>query len=248
MNHRQTRGRIAALGTTLVVAVTVAACGGSSPSSTTSTTSSTANVNANVPGATGSSGRTALAACLKRYGVSLPGGAFAGRGRFGATGASGRLGAGGGFFGATGASGRRGSFFGATGASGRRGSFVGATGASGRRGFPGGAFASNPKLATAFEKCRGLAGFPGGGLGGGRLGATSPGALGGASVRAQLAKFVTCMKGKGVHLPTPNLSGSGSVFGTGVNTASSTFRAAFAGCENTLPAFLRRAGGTPPAA
>jgi len=56
------------------------------------------------------------------------------------------------------------------------------------------------------------------------------------------------MKGKGVELPTPNLSGGGSIFGTSVNTTSSKFRTAFAGCENTLPAFLRRAGGTPAAA
>ena len=91
--------------------------------------------------------------------------------------------------------------------------------------------------------------FPAGGFGGaGRFGATGAGALGGAAVRAQLTKFVACMKGKGVELPTPNLSGGGSIFGTSVNTTSSKFRTAFAGCENTLPAFLRRAGGTPAAA
>jgi len=56
------------------------------------------------------------------------------------------------------------------------------------------------------------------------------------------------MAGKGVQLPAPNLSGGGSIFGNSVNTTASTFRTAFAACENALPTFLRGAGGTPPAA
>ena len=53
------------------------------------------------------------------------------------------------------------------------------------------------------------------------------------------------MKGKGVNLPTRNLSGSGSIFRTSVNTTSSTFRTAFAGCESTPPAFAERRRSAP---
>ena len=231
------------LGTALLVAITIAGCGGGGSSSTSTTSSKTSATNSadaqgptSATGATGSAlaRRTALTTCLKKYGVTLP--SFGGG--FGGTGGTGRR------FGATGATGRR---FGATGATGRRFAF-GATGASGRPGgFPGagGGFASNPKLAQALQKC---GGFGSGGFGGGRFGATGPAALGGAAIRTQLATFVSCMKGKGINLPTPNLSGTGSVFGTSVNTKSSKFRTAFAGCQSTLPASLRGAGAAPPAA
>jgi hypothetical protein len=86
--------------------------------------------------AAGAGRRTAPAACLKKYGVTLPiarGGT--GRSRFGASGASG--------------------------ASGRSGS----TGARGRCFFGGGAFAGNPKFAAAFAKCGGGLGGRFGGTG-----------------------------------------------------------------------------------
>ena len=243
---RTTARGLAVPATAVLVAIAIAACGGSGSPSTSTTSSKTPAANSadtqgttSATGATGSAlaRRTALTICLKKYGVTLP--SF--RGRFGGTGATGRR------FGATGATGRR---FGATGGTGRRFAF-GATGASGRPGgFPGGGggFASNPKLAQALQKCGGFGGFGAGGFGGGRFGATGPAALGGAAIRAQLATFVSCMKGKGIKLPTPNLSGTGSVFGSSVNTKTSAFRTAFAGCQSTLPASLRGAGAAPPAA
>jgi hypothetical protein len=191
------------LGTAALVAIALAACGGGGGSSSTSTTSSKAAATnaANTQGptsATGTAGsalarRTALATCLKKYGVTLP--------SFGATGASG--------------------------ASGRHFPF-GATGASGRPagGFPGGGgrgFASNPKLAQALQKCGGLGGFGATG----RTGAFST------RTRTELTSFVACMKKHGETLPTPNLSGTGSVFGN-VSQTTATFKTAYAQCKGIL--------------
>jgi hypothetical protein len=212
-------------GAAVLVAIALAACGGGGSTTTTTTTSSTPSATnaASTAGATGATGgsavarRTALVACLKKYGETLP--SFGGG--FGATGRR---------FGATGASGRR--FpFGATGASGRRFPF-GATGASGRAGgFPGaGGFASNTKLAQALQKCGGLAGGFGGRFGAsGRTGAFSFNTR----TRRELTSFVACMKTHGETLPTPNLSGTGSVFGN-VNQKSATFVAAYAKCKGIL--------------
>ncbi|MGD1049881.1 MAG: hypothetical protein ABR947_02270 [Solirubrobacteraceae bacterium] len=215
---------VAVAGVAIVAAVILAACGGSSPTTTTTTTSSSAAANATpssnaaAPAGAGqfAATRAKLAACLKKYGVTLP--SFAGAGRFaGATGGAGALP-------------RR---FGATGATGRR--FLGATGA---RGFPGagrfpagGGFASNPAYAKAFAKCGGFSGF-----GGGRFGAT--GAAGfhpavSAQYRAEIVRYAACMSSNGEKLPKPDFTGR-YVFGTSVNQRSATFVAANAKCKTLL--------------
>jgi hypothetical protein len=242
MRRTRTRG-LAVLGTALLVAVALAACGGGGGSSTTSSTTSTTNA-ADTHGATNATGasasRTALVACLKKYGVTLPSSFGGGFGRFGATGASGRR------FptGATGASGRR--FpFGGTGASGRHFPF-GASGASGPRfgggGFGGtgasGAFGDNSKLAAALAKCGGFTG------GFGDFGASGRRGPAGVStqVRTEITSFVTCMRKDGVSLPNPNFSGSGSVFGN-VNQTTASFKAAYAKCQGILT-YLHHRGQT----
>jgi hypothetical protein len=236
MHHRQTHGRLAALGIAIVVAVTVAACGGSSsPSSTTSSTSNTpAAANQPSAGGGGTAG-TSLAACLRKNGVTLPTGSFPAR-RTGATGGAGRFG-----FGRrpTGATGRRGFPGGGAG-----GFFGGATGA---RGALGGAFANNPKLAKAFAKCRSLI-APGGGFR--RFGATgargAPGFLSSPNVRTQVTRFVACMGKNGVKLPTPHLSGTGTIF-PGVNQTSKAFRTAYSTCRSLISFLPGNRGGAPAA-
>ena len=201
---RTTARSLTVLGTAALVAIALAACGGGGSSSTSTTSSKASATNAaNTQGPTSATGtvgsalarRTALATCLKKYGVTLP--SFSGR--FGATGA--------------------------TGASGRHFPF-GATGASGRRagGFPGGGgFASNPKLAQALQKCGGRGGFGATG----RTGAFST------RTRTELTSFVACMKKHGETLPSPNLSGTGSVFGN-VSQTTATFKTAYAQCKGIL--------------
>jgi len=203
---RTTARGLPVLAAAVLVAIALAACGGGGSSSTSTTSSKAPAANAaNTQGPTSATGsalarRTALAACLKKYGVTLPSFGAAGR---------------------TGASGRR--FpFGATGASGRR-FRLGATGASGRPGgFPGvrGGFASNPKLAQALQKCGGFGAA-------GRAGAFST------RIRTELTSFVACMKRNGETLPTPNLSGTGSVFGN-VDQTTAAFKAAYAQCKGIL--------------
>jgi hypothetical protein len=204
----------------------IAACGGggSSPSTTSSHTAAARAATpdpAATPGATGTSGatgdpgafaarRTALAACLKKAGITLPNFGGGRRFRFGATGASGRPR----FFGGTGASGASGRprFFGGTGPSGARG--------PGFFGGGAGAFANNPKLAQAFAKC--LASDGGfGGAGGRRPGAFVART---ARQRAAITSYAACMRSHGVNLPTPNFSGHGSIFGNSVNRNTTTFR------------------------
>ena len=188
------------LGTALLVAIAIAACGGGSSSTSTTSSKASASNSADTQGptsATGATGsalarRTALATCLKNYGVTLP--SF--RGRFGGTGASGRR-----------------LPFGATGASGRPGGFPGA----------GGGFANNPKLAQALQKCGGFGGF----------GATGRAGAFSTRTRTELTSFVACMKKSGETLPTPNLSGTGSVFGN-VDQTTATFKAAYAQCKGIL--------------
>jgi hypothetical protein len=160
-------------------------------------------------------------ACLEKYGVTLPASA-GGFGRFGATGASGRR-----FpFGGTGASGRRfrpGGGFGG----------FGGTGASG-------AFGGNSKLAKALQKCGGLGGGFGGGFGAsGRSGPTGFST----QMRTEITSFVTCMRKNGESLPSPNFSGTGSVFGN-VNESTATFKAAYAKCQGILTYLHRRAPAT----
>jgi hypothetical protein len=237
---RTTARGLPVLGAAALVAIALAACGGGG-STTTSTTSKAPAAKAAAPqGATSAGGapasRTALVACLKKYGVKLPSfggpGGAGGRFGFGATGATGRRFG----FGASGATGRR-FGFGATGATGRRLGF-GATGARGRGGFPGGGFASNPKLAQALQKCGGFGGGFGGAVGsGGRTGAFST------QSRTELTSFVACMKKHGETLPNPNLSGSGSVFGN-VNQTTASFKTAYAQCKGILTYLNRRPAGT----
>jgi hypothetical protein len=214
MNQRRIRG-VGMVGAAVLAALVVTACGGSSPASSSTTPAPAANVAATNPsgatGATGATRRTALAACLQRNGVTLPAGF--GQRRFGASGASGLAG-------------RR--FFGATGASGVAGRrFFGATGASGPR---GGAFARNSGFAAAIAKC--------GGLAAGRFGAGGPPRTGFSASSAQdkteVVAFVACMKTHGVTLPTPNFSGTGSVFGTKVNQSAPAFVTAYAKCRGVL--------------
>jgi hypothetical protein len=229
MNPRRTRV-LALIGAGLAVTVLVAACGGSSPTSTTSSTSSAAAAATPAagtpagtpPGGAGafSARRAALVACLKKYGVTLPGGAGLGARRFGASGPGGAFRR----FGATGATGafRR---FGASGA-------AGLPGAAPAGGFAG-RFAANPKFAAAIAKCGGF-----GGAFGERFGVGAPGATGAAGVsqtyRAAVLRYAACMKNNGVTLPTPNFSGSGSIFGTKVNQTSPAFVAANAKCRSLV--------------
>ena len=219
---RTTARGLTVFGAAALVAIALAACGGGGSSSTTTTSSKAPAANsADAQGptsATGTTGspaarRAALATCLKKYGATLP--SF--RGGFGGTGATGRR------FGGTGATGRR--FpFGATGASGRPGGFAGG-------GFPGagGGFASNPKLAQALQKC---GGFGGGGFGRG-FGATGRTGAFSTQIRTELTSFVACMKTHGETLPTPNLSGTGSVFGN-VSQTTATFKTAYTQCKGIL--------------
>jgi len=221
---------IGVVATAFVVAVVVAACGGSSSptasnaANTSTSSSSTAPVATagGVGGTAATASRTRLATCLKKYGVTLPAGRFGGGpGRFGASGARGF---------------RR---FGATGATGARRFFGGATGGAGvvpGGGFPGGGggFAANPKFAAALAKC--------GGFGGGfrRFGATGAAGAGGlnpatnAAYRAEIISYAACMKTNGVDLPTPNFSGVGFVFGTKVNEHTTAFIAANTKCQALL--------------
>jgi hypothetical protein len=231
---KSTSGRgLAVIGAAVLLAIALAACGGggSSPGSTTSSKAPATNA-ADRQGPTGASGsvaarRSALTACLKKYGVKLP--SFGSGRRFGA--------------GATGATGPRFPLGGGA-PNGRRFPFgaTGATGSGGRPGgfFPGGggAFARNPKFAQALQKCGGFGGF-------GHFGAT--GRTGpfnfSARMRTELASFVTCMKQHGVSLPAPNLSGNGSVFGN-VNQTTTAFKSAYARCKGILTYLNHPRGST----
>lgn len=66
--------------------------------------------------------------------------------------------------------------------------------------------------------------------------------------KAALAKFASCMRENGVHIPAPNTSGTGPVFSSkGLNTSSPKFQAAEVKCRGVLrSSFRSRAGGAPP--
>jgi hypothetical protein len=219
----------------VLAAVVLAACGGGGGSSTPTSTAAAGTTSPPAAGASGAAGtarRTALVACLKKQGVSLPAGFGGGGRRFGGTGASGafpRLGG-------TGASGAGRRFFGGT----------GATGAPGGGGFPGagagGFFASNPKFAAAIAKCGGaFGGFGGRGRFAGASGASGP-STSNSAYRARIISYAACMKRDGIALPTPNFSGSGYVFGTTVNRTTSAFIAANAKCQGLLSAPVASTG------
>ena len=227
MKPSRIRG-LAGLATILAIVLALSACGGSaSPSSTTAAaqvnpTGSSGPTGGTPGGSAATARRTALAACLKKYGVTLPAGRFGGgRPRFGASGASG-----------------------ATGRFGPTGRF-GATRARGRGFFGGGAFAGNPRFAAAIAKCGGAFG------GAGRAGAAPGFNVASAQDRAEVTSFVACMKSNGVALPAPNFSGTGSVFGTSVNRTTAAYRAAYAKCQGLLrflaPAAARGSTGSPAA-
>jgi hypothetical protein len=201
---RTTARGLTVLGTAALVAIALAACGGGGSSSTSTTSSKAPATNAaDTQGPTSTTGATGTALARRAALATC-------LKKYGVTlpSFSGRFGAAGG-----------------TGASGRHFPF-GATGASGRpRGFPGagGGFASNPKLAQALQKCGGFRGFGATG----RTGAFST------RIRTELTSFVACMKKHGETLPTPNLSGTGSVFGN-VDQTTPTFKAAYAQCKGIL--------------
>ena len=93
-----------------------------------------------------------------------------------------------------------------------------------RRGFfgGGGAFANNPKLRAAFQACGARFGFGAGGQGfRGRLS------------RANITKYVTCVRQHGYNLPSPNFSGKGPVFPANIRS-NAKFQAASRACQSLL--------------
>jgi len=194
----------------LVLGCLVAACGSASGSSTTSGTTTAASAAAGGAGSAGASGtsssrRTALAACLKQHGVTLParpagapgGGAPGGAPPSGGTG---------------------------TGTTGTGTTGTGTTGTTPRRGFfgGGGGFANNPKLRAAFQACGAKFGFGGGGRGfRGRLSHTA------------ITKYVTCVRQHGYNLPNPNFSGKGPIFPANIQN-NAKFQAASRACQSLL--------------
>jgi hypothetical protein len=183
----------------------IAACGSASSSSgSASATSSTSTTASAAAGSPNSSQRTALAACLKQHGVTLParpagapGGAPPGSGGTG-TGTTG-TGTGTGTTG-TGTTPRRG------------GGFFGG----------GGGFANNPKLRAALQACGAKFGFRGGGQG-----------FRGRVSRANVTKYVTCVRQHGYNLPNPNFSGKGGIFPTNIRS-NKKFQAASRACQSLL--------------
>jgi hypothetical protein len=64
------------------------------------------------------------------------------------------------------------------------------------------------------------------------------------AVKQALNRFAACMRENGVDVPAPNTSGKGPIFNTnGLNTASSTFRAAEAKCRSDLQGAFRASPG-----
>ena len=199
----------------LVLGCLVAACGSASSSSTTSSTTTAASAAASGAGSANGGGanssrRTALAACLKQHGVTLPArppGAPGGGAPGGAQGGAPPSGGGG-----TGTTG-----------TGTTGTGTTGTGTTPRRGFfGGGGFANNPKLRAAFQACGAKFGFGAGGRGfRGRLSHTA------------ITKYVTCVRQHGYNLPSPNFSGKGPVFPAKIRT-NPKFQAASRACQSLL--------------
>ena len=216
---RTTARGLAVLGAAVLVAIALAACGGGG-SSTTSTTSSTASAtNAadtqGPTGATGSAGsalarRTALVACLKKYGVTLPsfGGSALRRDRRERTPLRVRRD-------------RR-----------ERAPLPVRRDrrqrASRRLPRRRRRLRQQPEARAGTAEMRRLWRLR-------RFGATGrAGAFNFSTrIRTELTSFVACMKKHGETLPTPNLSGTGSVFGN-VDQTTATFKAAYAQCKGIL--------------
>ncbi len=94
------------------------------------------------------------------------------------------------------------------------------TGTTPRRGlFGGGGFAANPKLRAALQACGARFGFGGGARF--RL------------ARANITKYVTCVRQHGYNLPNPNFSGKGPVFPANIRT-NPKFQAASRACQSLL--------------
>jgi hypothetical protein len=206
----------------LVVGCLVAACGSASSSSTTSGTTTAASAAASGAGGAGggasSSQRTALAACLKQHGVTLPA-------RPAGTPGGAPGGAAGGAPGGAPPSGGTGPGTTGTGTTGTGTTGTGTTGTSTtpRRGFFGsGGFANNPKLRAAFQACGAKFGFGARGRGfRGRLSHTA------------ITKYVTCVRQHGYNLPNPNFSGKGPVFPANIQN-NAKFQAASKACQSLL--------------
>ncbi len=112
---------------------------------------------------------------------------------------------------------------------------------AGGSGLPKGV--TRAQFETASKACGG-ARFRRAGSGSGRL--RNP------AFKAQLAKFAECMRKNGVNVPAPDTSGNGPIFSTkGINTRSSTFKAAQVKCSGELRSVFRPgarpgAGAAPP--
>ena len=193
----------------------IAACGSASGSSNTTTSSTTASAAAGGAGGPNAGRRAALTACLKQHGVTLP---------------ARPAGAGGGP--PPGAGGSSGSGTGTNGTTGTTGTGTTGTGTTPRRGFfgGGGGFANNPKLRAAFQACGARFGF--GGAQGFRARLS----------RANITKYVTCVRQHGYNLPNPNFSGKGPVFPANIR-GNAKFQAASRACQSLL-APPRPSGGT----
>ena len=97
------------------------------------------------------------------------------------------------------------------------------TGTTPRRGFfgGGGPFAANPKMRAALQACGARFGFGGGGRFRGTL------------ARANVTKYVTCVRQHGYNLPNPNFSGKGPVFPSNIRS-NAKFQAASRACQSLL--------------
>jgi hypothetical protein len=206
----------------VAVSCVLAACGSSSSSSSGSGTGATTTTASNTAGGGNTAARRAkLVACLKQHGVTLP--SNFGRRRPPGSGGAGPYG--GGAPGAGGAPSGSASGGGTPGAGGAPGG--GARGA-------GGFFRSNPKMQAALKACG--ANFGAGGAAGGRFRTLQ---------RANIQKYVTCVRQHGYNLPAPNFSGNGPTFPANIRT-NKKFVAASKPCAKLLapPGGFRRPGST----
>jgi hypothetical protein len=97
------------------------------------------------------------------------------------------------------------------------------TGTTPRRGFfgGGGGFAANPKMRAALQAC------------GARFGFGNGGRFRGTLARANVTKYVTCVRLHGYNLPSPNFSGKGPVFPSNIRS-NAKFQAASKACQSLL--------------
>jgi hypothetical protein len=123
------------------------------------------------------------------------------------------------------------------------GGLLGGGGAGGRQ-LPKGV--NKEKYEAAIKKCGGFQ------AGGGHFKRGSGSNFASPAAKAALTKFAACMREDGVDVPAPNTSGKGPVFNTkGLNTSSTTFKAAETKCASILRAAYKPtegtgAGGAPP--